>query len=465
MNTMARITTSFFFFCLINTNVQAGFLERWFMQEQQSHPGLKTSSIRSGWFSQRLDAEDPNTPMFLQRYYINEEFSLDNNAPVFFYICGEAACEANVLNGAIRDYAKLFHANMVALEHRYYGKSQPFSDLSTENLRFLTTEHALNDLAYFQRKMKNLYHWQGKWIAFGGSYPGSLSAYYRMKYPYLIQGALASSAPVQAKEAFSDYDQHVTKVAGFTCANAIREAVHSIESKMSQPDEWKKIKQTFGAADVINDKDFLYVLADIGASAVQYGMRDEFCADLTQSSDVVRAYADFAYKIYQRFNIRAVDLTPQAAMSENIDDAAKGLGMRQWLYQSCTEYGYWQVAHPNAELSSRSAQIDLEYHRQICKRLFNLERPANTDLINSDFYQPLFNHLTQRIYFTNGSNDPWSTLSLTPENAQQQNPNLSYTMIKGAAHCDDLRIPKKTDSTSLKKARETMIKLLKEWLA
>lgn len=40
-------------------------------------------------------------------------------------------------------------ALLVALEHRYYGPSMPFDDLSTENLQWLSTEQALGDIASF----------------------------------------------------------------------------------------------------------------------------------------------------------------------------------------------------------------------------------------------------------------------------------------------------------------------------
>ena len=39
-------------------------------------------------------------------------------------------------------YAQKFGALLVALEHRFYGESKPTDDLSTDNLRFLSSQQA-----------------------------------------------------------------------------------------------------------------------------------------------------------------------------------------------------------------------------------------------------------------------------------------------------------------------------------
>ena len=61
--------------------------------------------------------------------------------------------------------------------------------MSDENLKFLNSEQALADLAAFRQAMAEKYNLTtNKWLAFGGSYPGSLSAWFRLKYPHLVDG-------------------------------------------------------------------------------------------------------------------------------------------------------------------------------------------------------------------------------------------------------------------------------------
>lgn len=117
-------------------------------------------------------------------------------------IGGEGEATAKwMVEGAWIDYAEHFGALCFQLEHRFYGKSQPFSDLSTKNLQYLSSQQALADLANFVENMNDKYKLppSTKWIVFGGSYPGSLAAWMRLKYPHLVHGAMSASGPLLAQ--------------------------------------------------------------------------------------------------------------------------------------------------------------------------------------------------------------------------------------------------------------------------
>ena len=47
--------------------------------------------------------------------------------------------------------------------------------------------------------MTEEHNFTGPWIAFGGSYPGSMAAWLRLKFPHLISGSVSSSGPLEAK--------------------------------------------------------------------------------------------------------------------------------------------------------------------------------------------------------------------------------------------------------------------------
>lgn len=76
--------------------------------------------------------------------------------------------------------------------------------MSIKNLQYLSSSQALADLANFITAMNDKYKLRKgvKWIAFGGSYPGSLAAWLRLKYPHMIHAAVSSSGPLLAKVNF-----------------------------------------------------------------------------------------------------------------------------------------------------------------------------------------------------------------------------------------------------------------------
>lgn len=107
------------------------------------------------------------------------------------------------------------------------------------NLKHLTAENALNDLAYFiaQITEKNTYNINknNKWITIGGSYPGALSAWFRSKFPHLTVGAIASSAVILAVENFRDFDEQIylsTQKSGNFCTEAIQKVNQYVEDQV-----------------------------------------------------------------------------------------------------------------------------------------------------------------------------------------------------------------------------------------
>ena len=84
----------------------------------------------------------------------------------------------------------MFNAVVLFGEHRYYGESLPFGDLSftKDNIKYLTVDQTLMDYTYLIQNLKavNPNYKYSPVFAFGGSYGGMLAAWYRMKFPHII---------------------------------------------------------------------------------------------------------------------------------------------------------------------------------------------------------------------------------------------------------------------------------------
>ena len=125
--------------------------------------------------------------------------------------------------------------------------------MSADNLRFLTSEQALQDTAFFIDYLSSKLSLQNsKWIVFGGSYSGSLAAWFRAKYPHLVVGAVASSAPVEAIIDFKEYLGVVSRSLGQKCDDSIREATTQLGAELNRPLQWPLIQKQFQLCDPLN---------------------------------------------------------------------------------------------------------------------------------------------------------------------------------------------------------------------
>lgn len=142
---------------------------------------------------------EPHTDgKFNLRYWFDASFYRDGG-PVIVLQSGETSAVGRLpylQKGIVYQLAKATGGIGVILEHRYYGASFPTPDLSTENLRFLTTQQALADQAYFSKNIvfpgletKNLTAPSTAHIAYGGSYAGAFVAFLRKEYPDVYWGS------------------------------------------------------------------------------------------------------------------------------------------------------------------------------------------------------------------------------------------------------------------------------------
>lgn len=125
--------------------------------------------------------------------------------------------------------------------------------MSVDNLKYLTSEQALQDAANFISFFKSKHGlYKNKWIVFGGSYSGSLAAWFRLKYPHLVEGAVASSAPVQAVLDFKEYVKVVEDSLGESCVREISHATNEVIELLKTKSGWNEIETMFNLCDKLD---------------------------------------------------------------------------------------------------------------------------------------------------------------------------------------------------------------------
>ena len=176
------------------------------------------------------------------------------------------------------------------LEHRFYGESKPTEDMSRENMKYLSSRQGLEDAGRFISEISNNVNYNlTTWITFGGSYPGSLSAWMRLRFPHLVTGSVSSSGPLFAKLDYWEYLQVVADALDTTgpgCNVAFTQALTTIEMMVEMEDTWQdlsnkfKLCSTLDGFNTMDVRSFMELLIDNLAGIVQYNGRLVFSNDL-----------------------------------------------------------------------------------------------------------------------------------------------------------------------------------------
>lgn len=214
-------------------------------------------------------AYEPHSDGFFNLRYWFDASHYKTGGPVIVLQSGETDATGRLpflQKGIVAQLAQATSGLGVILEHRYYGTSFPVPDLSTENLRFLTTDQALADMAYFARNVvyEGLEHLdltapKTAYIAYGGSYAGAFVAFLRKLYPDVYWGAISSSGVTEAIYDYWEYFEAARIYGPKDCIAATQKLTHVIDNILigkndtAYPD---RLKSAFGLGNLSRTDDF-----------------------------------------------------------------------------------------------------------------------------------------------------------------------------------------------------------------
>jgi hypothetical protein len=461
-----------------------------------------------GTYTQQLDhpvTPGPSVGTFQQRFWYSTEFAKDASSPVLLYMCGEWTCSGDEGRDSVADTAKLLGAAVVVLEHRYYGESVPFSELTLANMKFLTIHNALEDTATFQRyAMANL-PLKGKWISVGGSYAGMLAAYYRERHPELVVGAWGSSAPINVQLSFWGYDAIASRALGPICSMHVRQVLAALGEAYDK-DTLAPIVEAMGYGNYRfpSKVDLLSWVTSWAKDGAQYGKHAKLCAALAQhEANPLDGWIGFLNPPFaEDLTETAMPIADGGTSDADVEDSFVAsdattdggsptpMPMRQppwpailpghipfmpqapaqtitnfkgseWFYQVCTEVGFLQVFNPDRTESVTSELESEEYWTQRC--LTDVGQTPNVSLTRDRYYAPIARGDASNILLVNGSLDPWSALSFVSQASAP--PGVTAFVVRNASHCTDLFNLTRESKLGVFEARKLFVNLARTWLA
>ncbi|KAM4682289.1 lysosomal Pro-X carboxypeptidase isoform 1-T1 [Amazona ochrocephala] len=419
---------------------------------------------------------------FQQRYLIADQYWRRDNGPILFYTGNEGDITWFCNNtGFMWDVAEELNAMLVFAEHRYYGESLPFGNESfsdSKHLNYLTSEQALADFAVLIEYLKTTTAGArySPVIAIGGSYGGMLAAWFRMKYPHVVVGALAASAPIWQ---FGDlvpcgtYFSIVTndfRKSGTGCAESIRNSWNAINNLSLTDAGLQWLSNTFLLCSPLKSPQDAVLMKNwlsetwVNLAMVNYPYKADFLQPLPawpiQEACKFLKDPSLPDKLLLQNVFQAVNLyynysgaVPCLDMSET---ATKNLGQMGWYYQACTEM-VMPMCTDGVNDMFEPQKWDFDVLSEECYRLWRV-RPRPSWILSMYGGKNISSH--SNIIFSNGGLDPWSAGGVT----QNISDSLVAIVIPDGAHHLDLRSRNPLDPKSVQQARALEICYMKQWI-
>ncbi|KAG8942753.1 hypothetical protein FRC04_003523 [Tulasnella sp. 424] len=476
-----------------------------------------TSINTSYYFDQLLDHNNPSLGTFKQRYFFSDEFWTGQGAPIVLMNPGEQSAEGfqivlNATTTLVTAVTMSLGGAGVVIEHRYWGKSSPYQNLTTANMKYLTVDQAIEDTKYFienvalpWKKSKSVASDpdSSPWVHLGCSYPGVLSAYTQQEYPNLFAAAWASSAPVQAQGDFWQYFEPIEEGMPKNCSKDMAAAIKTIDQILLQGSDEEKLtlKKSFGLEN-LEDGDFGETISitmgdwqDMRATSYNDTGEDPFF----QLCDAIETHPDGKVEMTANgvgmptaLDNYAKWINEKVANAPNGDCPGQGGACystfnyssaqytdwtpdnqldRQWVWMVCTEFGWFQDGDPGNYSSIVSSLVTEEWNLRQCNHMFPNEdgTPGNftpDTSGNNAAHGGGWNIQANNLFAVNGQFDPWRSASLSSRWAPmfRSTPHQQVEVVKGGHHCWDWYLGGAVFNPDVKRVVDLGISTVKGWL-
>ncbi|XP_010493394.1 PREDICTED: lysosomal Pro-X carboxypeptidase isoform X1 [Camelina sativa] len=440
---------------------------------------VDASDLKMFYFNQTLDhfTFTPKSYMtFQQRYAIDSTHwgGAKANAPILAFLGEESSLDSDLSAvGFLRDNGPRFKALLVYIEHRYYGKTMPFGSAeealkNASTLGYLNAAQALADYATILLHVKEKYSTKhSPIIVIGGSYGGMLAAWFRLKYPHIALGALASSAPLlyfeDTRPKFGYY-YIVTKVFKKTserCYNTIRKSWKEIDRVAAKPQGLLILSKKFKTCAPLNGssniKDFLNT---IYAESVQYNRGPSYW--VTNVCNAINANPpNSKHDLLDRIFAGVVALVGNRTCYDPNMFAQPTNNVIAWRWQSCSEI-VMPVGYDKQDTMFPTAPFNMTSYIEGCESNYGV--PPRQHWITTYFgiqdVKLILRKFGSNIIFSNGLSDPYSVGGILED--------ISDTVVAittNGSHCQDITLKSKEDPEWLVRQREKEIKIIDSWIS
>ncbi|XP_059429038.1 uncharacterized protein LOC132162837 [Corylus avellana] len=440
-----------------------------------------SSDVKTYYYTQTIDHfnyRHDSYATFQQRYVINSKYwgGADSNAPIFAYLGAEGPLDDDLGSiGFLSDNGLRFKALQLYIEHRYYGKSVPFGTmkeaLKNESTRgYFNSAQALADYAaVILHVKKTLSAENSPVIAFGASYGGMLAAWFRLKYPHVVLGSLASSAPILYFDDIVPQDGYYSvvtkdfKETSKSCYETIRQSWAEIDRVASTRNGLSTLSKKFNTCRPLNKsselKDYLENIVT-GAAQYNYDAPRYLMSDMCRAIDEAAVGTDTLGRIYAgvvasyRQNHSCYDMNEFTAPSETTDG---------WGWQSCSDM-VMPIGHDTNGSMFPPLPFNLTDFNNYCKKLYGVEPRPHwvTTYYGGQDIKLILRRFASNIIFSNGLKDPYSSGGVLEDISHSL---LAVTTAEGS-HCLDIIVANSSsDPHWLVKQRNKEIKIIRKWIA